>query len=240
LNFLSLHKRKLIYKLKKKINIDLEILNPNKSLEELFVHYGTDKSNKGHGYTKFYEKHLDKYIDKPINILEIGSFSGASAASFTKYFKYSKTYCLDVNISNFKYASKYILVHGLDISNKKSIDHFLNKNKISKECTFFDIIIDDGSHKLSDILVGLNFFLKFVKPNGYYIIEDCKFPNYYDHLNDIDHLKIDEIINKIKNNINFNSKILSKNTIEHLKKNSNDINMYKGNLKESDIVFFKN
>jgi len=232
LNFLSLHKRKLIYNLKKKINIDLDALIPNKSLEELFVHYGTDKSNKGHGYTKFYEKHLNKYTDRSINILEIGSFSGASAASFAKYFKYSKTYCLDVNISNFKYASKNIFVHGLDISNEKSIERFLKKNKISKDCTFFDIIIDDGSHKLSDMLVGLNLFLKFVKPNGYYIIEDCKFPNYFDHLNDIDHLKIDEVISKIKSNTKFNSKILTKETIDLLKKNSNDINMYKGNLKE--------
>ena len=119
------------------------------------------------------------------------------------------------------------------------INKFLSTNRIKVDQPFFDIVIDDGSHKLSDMLKGLNTFLQFVKPNGYYIIEDCKFPNHFNHLNDLEHLKIDEIIDKLKNNININSKILSKSTIEDLKNKVSDINMYHGNLKESDIVFFK-
>ena len=238
MNFLSLYKRKLLYNLKKKFNID-SANTEKSSLEELFIHYGTDKSNRGHGYTRFYEKHLNNYINKTINILEIGSYSGASAASFIKYFKHSTVYCLDVNISNFKYSYKNIFVTGLDISNKKMINKFLSNNDIKVDQPFFDIVIDDGSHKLSDMLRGLNTFLQFVKPNGYYIIEDCKFPNYFNHLNDLEHLKIDEMIDKLKHNININSKILSKSTIEDLKNKVSEINMYHGNLKESDIVFFR-
>jgi len=45
LNFLSLFKRKLIFKLKKKINIDNQILD-NKSLDVLFEVFGSDKANK--------------------------------------------------------------------------------------------------------------------------------------------------------------------------------------------------
>ena len=44
------------------------------------------KSNKGHGYSIFYEKKLEKFKNKKINILEIGSYAGASAAAFAKYF----------------------------------------------------------------------------------------------------------------------------------------------------------
>ena len=111
MNFFSLYKRFFLYKIKKKINIDLEESYQNKSLEDLFLHYGTDKANlrkngkeKGHGYAKYYEKHLKSFKKENINILEIGSYSGASASSFAKYFFKSKIFCIDVNISNFKYS----------------------------------------------------------------------------------------------------------------------------------------
>ena len=80
MNFLSLYKRNLIYKFKKKIQIDKDDFVSN-SLDTLFNHYGSDKANIfkisdkiGHGYSKFYEKKLEKLKDKEVNILEIGSF----------------------------------------------------------------------------------------------------------------------------------------------------------------------
>ena len=92
MNFFSLFKRKLIYKFKKKTLIDNDNLNSD-SLDYLLHQYGSDKANifkknqnKGHGYSLFYEKKLGKFKNKNINILELGSYSGASAAAFAKYF----------------------------------------------------------------------------------------------------------------------------------------------------------
>ena len=126
MNFFSLIKRNLIYKLKKKFSIDSDKIELE-SLDELFHYYGSDKAevfkltNKsGHGFSKFYESKLEKYKDKKINILEIGSFSGASAAGFVKYLPNSNVFCFDVNISNFKYKSKKIHVFGIDIKNEKN------------------------------------------------------------------------------------------------------------------------
>jgi len=79
------------------------------------------------------------------------------------------------------------------------ISNFYKKINISNKDNFFDIIVDDGSHKLSDILFSLNSFYKNLKKGGLYIIEDFKFPNYFEHLNDVDELKIDELIEKIRN-----------------------------------------
>ena len=98
MNFFSLYKRKFIFFFKKKINIDLEKNNKKLSLEDLFIKYGSDKAsdwngkNLGHGYTKFYFKHFNKLKDKKINILEIGSYAGASAAAFSKFFPKAKIY----------------------------------------------------------------------------------------------------------------------------------------------------
>ena len=47
----------------------------------------------------------------------------------------------------------------------------------------FDLIIDDGSHNLSDILISIKIFFKHLKQKGLYIIEDFKYPNYHKYNN---------------------------------------------------------
>ncbi len=249
-------KRFLIYKLKKKVNIDTLLENFDKlSLDEIFTYFGSDKANTsksgkasktfdqkkvtGHGYSKYYEKHLNIFKNKNIKILEIGSYSGASAASFVKYFPQSKVYCLDINLTNFNIVSKNIKVFGLDVSKKGMVDNFLRKINISRNSNFFDIIIDDGSHKLSDMLKAINIFYKIVKPNGFYILEDYKFPNYHDHLNDCSEIKIDKFIQNIKTKKVFQSNILDKESVNYLINNTIEVYDYKGLLDHSDIVFLK-
>ena len=83
----------------------------------IFLNY----KKQGHGFSKFYEKKLINFKNKKINILEIGSYAGASAAAFVKYFPNSNIFCFDVNISNFKYRSKKIHVFGFDINNEKKL-----------------------------------------------------------------------------------------------------------------------
>ena len=75
------------------------------------------------------------------------------------------------------------------------VNDFYRKIKILKDNEFFDIIIDDGSHKLSDILSSLGNFYKNLKPGGFYIIEEFKYPNFFPHLNDCNESKIDELLN---------------------------------------------
>ena len=252
MNFFSLFKRNLISAFKKKINIDPD-KQDNKSLENLFIHFGSDKANIihenhkhihagkkiGHGFSHFYEKHLKKFKDDKIKILEIGSLQGASAASFAKYFSQSTIYCLDINLRNFKYSSKKIEVFGINASNEKMINKFLTKIKFNEFVKSFDIIIDDGSHKQSDQLLSLNILYKHVSKGGFYIIEDYKFPNYFKHLNDVDDLKIDELINKVNKKENFSSKLISNETIDILIKSLSKIYEYRGNTDYSDIVFFE-
>ena len=247
MNFFSLFKRNLLYKFKKKINIDDHNNIDNTSLNKLFTFYNTDKANlvdsgktKGHGFAKFYEKHLSEFKNKQkINILEIGSFSGASAAAFSKYFPNSEIYCLDINLLNFKFVSKKIHVFGMNSSNIKMMNNFLKKINFFKEIKFFDIVIDDGSHILSDQLIALNFFYKLVGKEGYYIIEDYKLLNHFKHLNDVNEVSIEELAKNIRNRYVFNSKLISHETIDNIILNNQNIYEYMGNTDKSDIIFFK-
>ena len=245
MNIFSLLKRNIIYKLKRKISIDDNNFSEN-SLDELFHFYGSDKSNifkrsqtKGHGYSKFYSNQLKEFKNKKINILEIGSYAGASAAAFAKYFSNANIFCFDVNISNFEYQSKNIFVYGVDINNKKKVKEILNdifeKNKFS----FFDLIIDDGSHNLSDMLLSFNLFFHYLNNKGIFVIEDFKHPNYYQYNRNINHILIDEFLKNLENKKLFNSSIVSKENQKYLMNVIKKIDIYKGNLKNSDICFVK-
>ena len=239
-------KRSLIYKLKKKTNVDLDGIEYS-SLDKLFSYYGTDKSeyskdkkNKTHGFSKYYEKHLSFLKEKKIKILEIGSFSGASAAAFSKYFTNCEIYCLDINISNFRYHSKKINVFGLNSSNPKMVSKFLKKINLKETFKYFDVIIDDGSHKQSDQLNTLNYFYQYLIDGGFYVIEDYKFSDYFKHLNDVDDIKIDELADHVLKKKRFSSSLVSSRVIDLLLSTNKNVYKYKGNTDISDIVFFEN
>lgn len=245
MNFLSLFKRKIIYNFKKKINIDQDSFISN-NLDQLLFYYGSDKSNRfkyqnksGHGYSKFYEKYLKKKKKKRLNILEIGSYSGASAAAFKKYFSNSKIYCFDINISNFKYYSKDIKVFGLDINNKISIDKIFKKLTKGKKLEYFDLIIDDGSHNLSDILFAFKYLFKYLRKDGFYIIEDYMLPNKYKHNRDVEDILVNNMLKYLIKKKIFNSNILSKKDQIFFHKKIKKIYLEKGRLKESNICFIK-
>ncbi len=245
MNFFSLFKRKVIFKIKKKINIDLDNLN-TESLDELFHYYGSDKANifkktreSGHGFSKFYTEKLSHLKEKKIKILEIGSYSGASAAAFLKYFNKSSIYCFDINISKFIFSSKNIHVYGLDINNKKKLEKTLKSITLGSNSNFFDIIVDDGSHYLSDILFCLNTLFKYVNKGGFYIIEDFKHPNYYQYNRNIDHILVDQVLKNLKEKSLFDSNIIKSDDQIYLNNNISKINTYKGNLKDSDICFIE-
>ena len=54
----------------------------------------------------------------------------------------------------------------MDVTNEKSIINILNKYGP------FDIIMDDASHKFNDQIRVIKHAYKYLKPNGYLIIED--------------------------------------------------------------------
>ena len=125
----------------------------------------------------------------------------------------------------------------MDIKNEYKVSKILKqifkKNKFEK----FDLIIDDGSHLLSDMLFSFNFFLKHVKKNRFYIIEDFKHPNYYKYNKDTNEILIDNLLKIIPKKEYFHSKIMNKKDQEFIFNEVKKIDIYKGNLKDSDICF---
>jgi len=243
--------KKIALNLKPKIDVD-KITKNFHSLDEIFNYFGTDKGTNvknqydknsdlviGHGFAKFYEKHLSNFKNRNFDLLEIGTWRGASSAAFTIYFPKANIYGVDKNFK-FSYKSKRIKFINCDLTVEKEFKElrkFIDNKK-------FKIIIDDGSHILTHIIKNLKFFLKKVEKDCYYIIEDFNAPKDQLHLNDgnNDEIFIDDMLIKIKNKEYFKSKILSQEDQNYLFQNIEGIYTYEGNLKKplsSNIAFIK-
>jgi hypothetical protein len=254
MNLLTKVYKIIAFKFKKKINLDKKKINLN-NLNKIFNYFGTDKGSKvpnpyakninkdylGHGFSKYYENHFKNLKDKKINVLEIGVWKGASTASFFYYLSKANFFAVDRNFK-FNYYSKRITFIYCDTSSERDLaklKKYIQKNKISS----FDIIIDDGSHILSNILKNFIFFFNFLKSGGIYVIEDYKHPNYFFYLNDLkNHFYVDKILYFLKKKKIFRSSVISRTQIQYLIFNIKKIFTYKGiykikNKNISDIAF---
>ena len=87
------------------------------------------------------------------------------------------------------------------------------------------------------MLIGLKVFFKYVKKGGFFIIEDFMHPNYYEYNRNIDHILIDKFLNNIKNKKITSSNIINQNDQIAIINSIEIIEIFKGNLNDSDICF---
>ena len=78
-----------------------------------------------------------------------------------------------------------------------------------------------------------------MRSTGHYIIEDYKYPNYFEHLTNCNDIKIDKLLYNLENKIPFISSFFNTKQQEILIKSINKINTYRGSGKHSDIAFIK-
>ena len=228
--------KKATYQFKPKKNLDKIILE-KKNLDDLFNYFESDKGSvilkkyPGHEYGRFYEKHLSKYRNEDLNILEIGTYYGGSVAAFYFYFKNANIFCIDKNFK-FKFKSSRVKFFNCDTSNESDLSSFMEFIK-KENCKKFDLIIDDGSHLLSDIKKNFLFFFNLLNSGGYYVIEDFNQPKYYEGANDLKNNEqlIDDLLVSLKNKKIFNSQISNFNSNNKIFNEISKIDTYKGNMK---------
>jgi hypothetical protein len=125
--------------------------------------FGSDKGSIKHGYTKHYEKIIDDLGGKnaSLTIAEIGIACGASLRMWTNYLPNAKIDGYDIQMECAKLCRDLPSV-SITISDPRKVD---------KDAAY-DLVIDDGSHIAEDVLGVLAHCWKWVKPGGYYVIED--------------------------------------------------------------------
>jgi cephalosporin hydroxylase len=138
-----------------------------KSLKKIYEKYagpdGWGDKGTAHTYIDEYETLLKAYRNNSV-VLEIGIAYGHSCEMWCDYFIDSTI--IGVDIAN----------HGIDIDNVHYKTIFVDASSPDilphLENYTFDVIIDDGSHRIEDQLNSYNLLKHKLSPNGIYIIED--------------------------------------------------------------------
>ena len=134
-------------------------------LDDLAVKYGADKSSKFHNYTRYYEAYLNANRQIFKNILEIGVGRGCSLKMWKDYFPNATVFGIDILPS-----CKTIECDRIKIFIGSQVDDaFLDK---TTDGISFDLIVDDGSHRVEHQIYTFKKLFSKVKSKGYYILED--------------------------------------------------------------------
>jgi hypothetical protein len=201
---------------------NLQITKYN-NLQIILNKYNTKKNSNFNDFGKYYEKYLNIYVDKPIRYLEIGVLKGESLYAMREYFNNAEIIVgIDINPYSIVFEKKEDNIF-VEIG-KQSNELFLKK--VNDKYGKFDVIIDDGSHELDDILSSFNTLFPLLNNNGVYIIENII--NIRDYLYFFHNLVRHK--NKISNDYNINNNIV----------NPDKINMKTSNVVEyslGDIIF---
>lgn len=134
-----------------------------KTLNEIGLECGTDKSTMTHCYLDTYEKYLGELRDKEFTMLEIGVAAGNSLRMWREYFTKAHIYGIDIN--------PYCAGYGEGIFIGSQSDYSFLDEVLSKIGTP-DIIIDDGSHYAPNTILTFRHLFPKMAAGGYYIVED--------------------------------------------------------------------
>jgi hypothetical protein len=146
-----------------KFNIDKQF--QDKNLYEIGQYYGTDKHYFHNYYNRFYQKLLNPYQTN-CDILEIGVLDGASLKVWNDFFENGIIHGIDIN--NYQSSLERVTMYNVDQSNEDSLYEFSNKGNV------YDVIIDDGSHRMKDVQITVQILFNNLISGGVFVIEDLQ------------------------------------------------------------------
>lgn len=132
--------------------------------------YNTDKGLDGHAYTQAYYQLLKDRADSVKRVLEVGILEGGSLRMWREFFPNATIFGIDNNkdylINEDRIAS--ILGHqGKPEELALVMGRTFDKHK-------FDIIIDDGAHRIDTQISTMNVLLPYLLDDGIYFVEDIR------------------------------------------------------------------
>ena len=120
-------------------------------------------------YFDIYDKHFSKFVDKEVNILEIGVYSGGSLEMWRNYFgEKCNIYGIDIKEECLSYENNYTKIFIGDQQDRNFWKLFRQK------VPSIDIIIDDGGHQFEQQIVTLEELLPYLNSGGIYLCEDIE------------------------------------------------------------------
>lgn len=141
-------------------------------LDRLATKHKTDKGpnktapNSPKAYTQFYERYFAALKNKPLNLLEIGVYSGASLRMWKEYFPNARIYGMDIRRACKRKEEDRIEIFIGDQGSKKFCE------EVARHIGPLDIVIDDGGHRSELQIPSFEALFPHVVSGGLFIIED--------------------------------------------------------------------
>lgn len=126
----------------------------------------TDKGITIHHYTEVYELFFSPLKWTATKIFEIGIAGGGSLEMWRDYFPKATIYGIDI-VPKTELDSDRVKTFVADQADRSQLASFIDRFG-----GYFDIIIDDGGHTMDQQQISLGFLFKYLRPGGYYVIED--------------------------------------------------------------------
>ena len=123
--------------------------------------------DKWHHYFEVYERHLERFREQPVRVLEIGVQNGGSLQMWRRYLgKEAVLFGIDVDP-----RCAQLDGHGASVRIGSQADpDFLRR--VIAEMGGVDVVIDDGSHRSEDMRTTFDVLYPILSDGGVYLIED--------------------------------------------------------------------
>lgn len=122
---------------------------------------------KWHHYFDIYDRHLRRFRDRAVRVVEVGIYSGGSLEMWKDYFgPRCEIYGIDIEPACKMYEGNSVRVFIGDQSDRNFWERF------KQEIQGVDIVIDDGGHLPEQQIVTFEELLPHLRPGGVYICED--------------------------------------------------------------------
>ena len=127
--------------------------------------YGTDKAR--HYYDLAYTLLFENRRHEVRKVLEIGVLDGASLRVWLEYFPNAQIVGVDRQRKCQRYESERVRIVIGDQADPRLLRRLAQQGP-------YDLIVDDGGHRMHQQQASLRYLLPAVRPGGVYVIEDLE------------------------------------------------------------------
>jgi|SRR5271166_4987453 len=118
-------------------------------------------------YFPAYEWHFSRYINRPLTFIEIGCGAGGSLQMWKRYFgPHAQIVGVDSRPDCAAYQEDQIDIRIGDQSDLTFLSNLID------EFGAPDIVLDDGSHVMSQVVASFTYLYPRTGPDGIYVVED--------------------------------------------------------------------
>jgi len=139
--------------------------SPRRSLDEIGLSTGTDKSSEIHDYLNAYEAAFRHLRDESFQLIEIGVHKGASINMWAEYFPRATLVGIDISPACMDYATDRITIR---LGNQGDAGFLADLAATTDPL----IVIDDGSHVWQHQIQTFRALFPIVRAGGFFVVED--------------------------------------------------------------------